>query len=409
MALSPNYGWTEPDNTGLVKNGAQDMRTLGDAIDTSVWNIGYGQAGKNKIINGDFAIAQRGTSITMAQNGYNLDRWTASVGTAFPVGTVTRQVMPVGNTITGYEFNYFMRVNPTSANGCTTYAQTQKIEDVRTFAGQTATLSFWMKADAACTPTVQITQNFGTGGSSNVSVLSPANISATTAWTRFTFTVSVPSISGKTVGTGSALDVSFLMPLVSGVVRVGSYDITGVQLEYGSKATPFQTASGGSPQAEEAMCQRYYFRTTQNANVSLSAYGNATSTTVATISMPYPVSMRVTPTAIDFSSVYISDGVNAFTGIASVTLGGSSNNIGEPIVTINSGTLTQFRTYKIQALTNGGFIGFSAELQEMTMDNVTFQIVNEIEHAIIDHGDGSFTSMLKSTYDEMKANEATAE
>ena len=45
----------------------------------------------------------------------------------------------------------------------------------------------------------------------------------------------------------------------------------------------------------------------------------------------------------------------------------------------------------------------------MTMDNVTFQIVNEIEHAIIDHGDGSFTSMLKSTYDEMKANEATAE
>jgi hypothetical protein len=69
MATSPNYGWSEPDNTSLVKNGAQAMRTLGDAIDTSVWNVGYGQAGKNKIINGDFGIWQRGTSITTTSSG----------------------------------------------------------------------------------------------------------------------------------------------------------------------------------------------------------------------------------------------------------------------------------------------------------------------------------------------------
>jgi hypothetical protein len=40
------------------------------------------------------------------------------------------------------------------------------------------------------------------------------------------------------------------------------------------------------------------------------------------------------------------------------------------------------------------------------MDNVTFIIVGETEHAIIDRGNGEFTSMLKSTYDELKANEA---
>ena len=40
------------------------------------------------------------------------------------------------------------------------------------------------------------------------------------------------------------------------------------------------------------------------------------------------------------------------------------------------------------------------------MDNVTFIIVNEVEHAIIDHGNDQFTSMPKSTYDELKANEA---
>ena len=62
MALSPNYSWAEPDNSSLVKNGASDIRTLGDAIDPSVWNIGYGQAAKNKIINADFNINQRSFS-----------------------------------------------------------------------------------------------------------------------------------------------------------------------------------------------------------------------------------------------------------------------------------------------------------------------------------------------------------
>jgi hypothetical protein len=43
----------------------------------------------------------------------------------------------------------------------------------------------------------------------------------------------------------------------------------------------------------------------------------------------------------------------------------------------------------------------------MTMDNVTFIEVEGVEHAIIDHGNEQFTSMLKSTYDELKANEAS--
>ena len=358
MALSPNYGWTEPDNTGLVKNGAQDMRTLGDAIDTSVWNVGFGQAGKNKIINGDFSIAQRGTSITMAQNGYNLDRWTAGVGTAFPTGTVTRQLMPLGNTISGYEFTYFMRINPTVANGCTTYSQTQRIEDVRTFAGQTATLSFWFKADAACSPTVAITQSFGTGGSGSVAVLSPQTISATTTWTRFSFTVTFPSISGKTIGTNSAVDVSFLMPLVSGVLRVGSYDITGVQLEYGSKMTPFQTASGGSPQAELAMCQRYYYRTS-GLNNGIFGIGQALSTTVAMIQVPFFAYMRVRPTTVDSSSLYVADGVSAFTG-GTVTAGAVVNGLG--IISYTTAGLTQYRPYYLSMTSDSGYLGFSAEL-----------------------------------------------
>lgn len=39
MATSPNYGWAEPDNTAYVKDGALAMRTLGNAIDTTVYAI----------------------------------------------------------------------------------------------------------------------------------------------------------------------------------------------------------------------------------------------------------------------------------------------------------------------------------------------------------------------------------
>ncbi len=44
----------------------------------------------------------------------------------------------------------------------------------------------------------------------------------------------------------------------------------------------------------------------------------------------------------------------------------------------------------------------------MTMDNVTFVIVDEIEYAIIDRGNGEFTSMLKSTYDAQQADQPKA-
>ena len=43
------------------------------------------------------------------------------------------------------------------------------------------------------------------------------------------------------------------------------------------------------------------------------------------------------------------------------------------------------------------------------MDNVTFIEVEGVEHAIIDKGNGEYTSMLKSTYDELKANEPSTQ
>jgi len=39
LALSPNYSWPEPDNSDFVKDGATDIRALGDAIDSTVYSI----------------------------------------------------------------------------------------------------------------------------------------------------------------------------------------------------------------------------------------------------------------------------------------------------------------------------------------------------------------------------------
>ena len=293
MALSPNYGWAEPDNSSLVKNGAQDIRALGDAIDTSVWNVGYGQAGKNKIINGDFSIWQRGTSFSpIGSDTFCADRWWQNTGNNTD-NYVTRQTFTPGAApVAGYENAFYLRWVTTPAGSGGTFKNfLQRVEDVRVFAGQTCTLSFWAKADAARDVVTSLQQNFGSGGSGSVSVTG-ATHTLTTSWARYTVTFSVPSITGKTIGTSSFLRVNFSLPLNTAM----TIEFFGVQLEYGAKMTPFQTASGGSPQAELAMCQRY-LPAIAASNGEIYA-GQAYSTTAALIPVVFPVTARVAPTGI---------------------------------------------------------------------------------------------------------------
>ena len=46
MATTTNFGWTTPDNTGYVKDGALAIRTLGSAIDTSMADLKGGSSGQ---------------------------------------------------------------------------------------------------------------------------------------------------------------------------------------------------------------------------------------------------------------------------------------------------------------------------------------------------------------------------
>jgi hypothetical protein len=355
MATTTNYGWAEPDNTSLVKNGAQDIRILGDAIDASVWNIGYGQAGKNKIINGDFGIWQRGTSITTTTSGgyfFGADRW-QMYSPASSTSTMSRQTFTPGTApVAGYEGSYFARFNCTNSFG--TYFQ-QYIEDVRTFAGQTVTLSFWAKAGSAISISGNLAQIFGSGGSSPVDNALSA-VSVTTSWQRFSLTVAVPSVSGKTIGTSSYL--KWTLQTTSYNVNI---DFWGAQIEYGSKATPFQTASGGSIQGELAMCQRYYWRATAIDNYAfIPGNGLAKSTTAAEITVPNPVAMRVAPTSVEYSNVNVSDGVTLASG-GTITLSAATPVAAHFVITYGSG-LTQYRTYFMQGAIAPAYLAFGAEL-----------------------------------------------
>ena len=316
-------------------------------------------AGKNKVINGDFGVWQRGTTFNGLTTGtYTADRWTLGYYNAQPTTySITQQSFAAGTApVSGYEGTFFARSTITTVGSNTIFRPfDQKIEDVRTFAGQSVTFSLWAKADSARTFTMNFQQNFGTGGSGESGGSGQVQ-TLSTSWQRFTWTFTLPSISGKTIGTGSYLEVIIQQASASGSVL----DVWGVQLEAGSVATPFTTASG-SIGGELALCQRYYFRSSAAASNGIFGAGFASSTTNGSMLLNAPVTMRVVPTSVDFSTIRLTDQVSAF-AVSAITIGGNSQPLTINIDCTTTG-LTQFRPLVVTANSStSAFLGFSAEL-----------------------------------------------
>jgi len=211
----------------------------------------------NAIINGAFDIWQRGTSFTPTPSSgielYSADRWLAIKGGSGGTLTVSRQTFTPGAApVAGQEGQFFLRFNQSVASTGSSYEiLASKIEDVRTLAGQTVTLSFYAKADTTRTFTATLIQNFGSGGSSLVT--KNQSITINSGWQRYSFTTTLDSLTGKTIGANSFLAVQFNFE--SNTVK--TIDMWGLQLEAGSTATPFKR-NANSLQGELAACQRYY-------------------------------------------------------------------------------------------------------------------------------------------------------
>jgi hypothetical protein len=241
-------------------------------------------AGKNKIINGAFDVWQRGTSFAgLTTSTYTADRWRYNPSGA--TATISRQTFTAGTApVAGYESQFFLRMDVTVAED--NAGIVQFIEDVRTFAAQTVTVSFWAKADTNRTMQPVISQNFGSGGSAAVNTLG-TNISITSSWVRYSQTFTVPSISGKTIGTSSYLEINLRNPNN----QTSTIDLWGVQVEDGSVATAFQTATG-TLQGELAACQRYYQALSK---FGCSGYASGSGESIMN-TLPFLTAMRATPT-----------------------------------------------------------------------------------------------------------------
>ena len=254
-------------------------------------------AGKNKIINGDFGVWQRGTSFSNPTTGtYTADRWYIGYenGTVTS-SSVTQQTFTPGTApVAGYEGSYFLRRTYTTLGTATLSRLDQKIEDVRAFAGQTVTISYWAKSNASVSVINYAVQNMGTGGSGG-GAPSVGGFMLTSSWARYSFQIAIPSLAGTTIGTGSNLEIMFQLGNLS---NGATFDLWGVQLEAGSVATPFTTATG-TVQGELAACQRYYWNSGSggySAFDNLFFSGNVTTATAYYAFTRLPVTMRTAPT-----------------------------------------------------------------------------------------------------------------
>jgi hypothetical protein len=253
---------------------------------------------RNAIINGNFDIWQRGTSFTGAQ--YTADRFRSNrLGTTC---TVTQQSFTLGQTDVPGEPTYFIRAVVSSVAGVDNFsALDQPIENVRTFAGQQVTFSFWAKADSTKNISVVFAQSFGQGTNSpSASVFLPTKVSIGTSWQKVVVTATVPSISGKTIGNNGINEDCFVPQIYfdAGSNRntqtdslgqqSGTFDIAQVQVEAGPVATPFERR----PIATElSLCQRYYREVTI-------ASGGHSGVGLGYISIEGMESMRKLPTFI---------------------------------------------------------------------------------------------------------------
>ena len=282
-AIKPNLdeGLWKVGGTAVTATAAE-LNVL-DGVTASVRQLNSSSEdvnSENRIFNGDMNIWQRATSSTSA--GYvAADRW----GNFFVGGTVTqaRQSFALGDALGSTQPTYFLRQTVSGQTLSTQYAQTiQRIEGVRSYAGQTITVLGWVKVTSGtANMAVEGAQVFGTGGSPSAIVtgISPTTVPITTSWAPFAVVMAIPSVSGKALGSGNNdyLALNFWSSAGSdfnartnslGLQAIG-VDLWGIHIRVGTwTAADAALYRPRDPGTELALCQRYF----ENVSVWLTGY-----------------------------------------------------------------------------------------------------------------------------------------
>ena len=342
--------------------------------------------GKNRIINGDMRIDQRnaGAAVTAA-GSFPVDRFSVGNSTDGAFSAQQDSSAPAG-------FVNSVKLTTTTADATLTTTQNlncqQRIEGTNvsdlawgTANAKTVTLSFWVRSS--------LTGTFGgaiANGAFNRSYPFTYSISTADTWEQKS--VTIPGDTSGTWLTNTGVGIFLFFGLGAGPDRSGtagawvgaSYQsatgavsvigtlnatwyVTGVQLEVGSVATPFERRPYGT---ELALCQRYYLRIIPGSSSDFgSSYNGATSFAYALVQFPVP--LRIRPTALEqngtASHYKIIQGTGAAVNLNSVPSfnSGTSNLIGTVNCSTGSG-LTSASGSFFRSNDSTAYLGWSAEL-----------------------------------------------
>jgi len=309
---------------------------------------------RNRIINGNMTIDQRnaGASVTPTDGQYLVDRWVASL-TAASKYTAQQGTLTPSST-NGYNSNS-LNITSSSAYSISSsdiFAISQKVEGFNfydmgwgTASAKTVTLSFWVYSsltgtfggcfvNSAQTRAYPFTYTISSANTwTSISVTVPGDTSGT--WVGATNGIGVRVFWSLGVGstystTANAWAAGTYFAPTGATSVVGTsgatFYITGVQLEVGTKATPFEQRLYGT---ELVLCQRYYFALSAAIYGAINTYPSSAQQLAS--DLWWPVTMRTAPTV-------------AATGTQ----------------TINSiGLTTQNKTSVLQTVNNGGIAGIS--------------------------------------------------
>lgn len=343
-------------------------------------------AGRNRLINSDMRIDQRnaGASATAGAATYTLDRWiaydssdavfTVQQDSSAPAGFVNSAKITITTadaSIAASQYNYFAQriegfnvadLNWGSANA------------------KTVTLSFWVRSS--------VTGTFGgalANSAYNRSYPFTYAISVADTWEQKSVT-----ISGDTSGTWlttNGVGIQVLFDLGTGTNNTGTagawvgagnigadstiqlantlnatWYITGVQLEEGSVATPFEHVDYGEMLRR---CQRYFYSVGGSPYESAGSMGNAYLTNYCFALIRSTVEMRTLPTLTQINNWEWSDWTNAGSASGALTIASSDSNTKQFFVFSNGTTsgLTALRSYYLRAANDTtARLQFSAEL-----------------------------------------------
>jgi hypothetical protein len=324
---------------------------------------------RSLIVNGAMQVAQRGTSVTgNTAGGYlTADRWNATISS---LGTWTQTVETDAPTGSGLRKSLKMlcttsKSSPAAAN--VAYME-QRIEgqDLQRIGKGTASakqlsLSFWVKSNATGTYVVSLYDNDNAR-----SVSASYSVSTSATWEQKTVTFPADTTGAFDNDNAGSLYLWFMLAAgsdyTSGTINTtwGSYtaanlapgqtnlaaatnnywQVTGVQLETGPVATPFEFEPY---EATLRKCQRYYYRNTTGANgfADVTGFGAAASTTSAQVPVIHPVPMRVAPTAVEYSALKWRDAAANSVAISAASITSATPDV--TIVAATSSSLTQHR------------------------------------------------------------------